>query len=306
MTRFFPLLLLCLALAASGRLAVAAVTETTIAGGNLPHAIRVAPSDEDAFFRRIDLPPKLDEAPTTSETSYRVTSPYWDLAVRNNRADRAPAEDDASYWPEGGYVRARQSGKDVWLVLDVRQQAILGRYIRLTVAGALGEEPGVLEVLAAAAKDEVITVSVGNRDLTTAEASSFWTVARGQKPLDRPRPSGAQPPRDGPNSVWVVFGLPEGRTVQLLYMVASDTLTDSLGVEVYGVPRGWLAPVLGAEAPQPGGSASVRGGEVAQQAGRGSPFWWVIMLGGGALCLAVALYLRRHPSLLRWVPFLGE
>jgi hypothetical protein len=35
----------------------------TISGGDLPHPVRLAAADEDAFRRRINTPPRLDSLP---------------------------------------------------------------------------------------------------------------------------------------------------------------------------------------------------------------------------------------------------
>ena len=65
-----------------------------ISGGDLPHSVRLSALDADSFTRRINLPPKMDEAPDVSGSRYLVTSPYWATAVHEND-DGALAEDTA-------------------------------------------------------------------------------------------------------------------------------------------------------------------------------------------------------------------
>src|SRR3712207_4504444 len=112
--RRLALLPLLIVLLLSLSTASAAIEGVTVSGGDLPHAIRLAPADADAFQRRINTPPELDNAPRTSGPSYTITSTYWDKVLRGERDDREPAEADAVYYPQGGYVKARQGGKDVW------------------------------------------------------------------------------------------------------------------------------------------------------------------------------------------------
>src|SRR5438552_10868877 len=107
----------------------AAPTTTTITGGRLPHPVQLTPIDQDAFFRRVNSPPELEHEPRTSGGSYTVSSGYWAMALADGK--KGPVSDEAEYFPDGGYVRGRKSGKDAWIVIDLRQRAILERYIRL-------------------------------------------------------------------------------------------------------------------------------------------------------------------------------
>ena len=280
-----PLLLLG-TVAASGGLP--GTGGTFVSGGDLIGAVRLAAADEDAFFRRINLPPQLEEPPRTAGRPYIVTSGYWNEVVPDEDDER-PAGEEALYYATGGYVRAMQGESAVWLVLDLRQRAIIDRYVRLAKDGLIGREPGILDVLSAAAKNELIGIQIDARRLSEAEASAFWAVVD-----DGARVSNttASRPIGGPGGVWLIFGLLEGRSVQMLYTAAANTLVDSLGGEVYSVPDDWLLPVLGANAPsagQPDGGSTIE-----QQPSSGSPLWWLVMIGGGSLSLAIALWLSRR------------
>ena len=275
-----PLLLL-------GRPSAARTVEGTIlSGGDLPHAVRLAPVDEDAFFRRIDLPPRLDQAPRPAGPAYTLASSYWDTVLRDDGGGGPPADAEALYYPDGGFVRARQAGADVWLLLEERQRAILDRYIRLARAGLLSAEPGVLQVLAAAAgRGELISVQAGGTMLTEAQTRAFWdAVAAGPAPAFL---SDQKPPGVATGGFWLVFTLPEGRAVQLLYSPAPDSsLIDSLGGERYAV-----TPLLHAAIRAVGASPTL---EIEQQEPRGSDLWWPVMLGAGLALLGAAWWLRRR------------
>lgn len=279
-----------LQLAQPGEAAIA--SQTIVSGGSLPHPIRLAAVDEDAFFRRLNFPPILDNAPAVTGPSYTVDSPYWpEVIAARGVGGGVPAESRAIYYPEGGFVNARQAGRDVWLIIDLRQRAVLDRYIRLGLEGKLSPQPGIIEVLAAAARSEVISIEVGALPLNPAQASALWASLAGLKPLAPPAESA--PPRDGPGSVWIIFGLPEGRSVQVMYTQASGTLVDSLGSEVYALPGGrWLSEVTGREMLP--GTASGLSRSIEHQQPAGSWLWWPLMLGGGTGSLALAVWLRRR------------
>ena len=49
------------------------IPEVTISGGRLPGPVSLAPTDADAFRRRINLPPRLEFVPETTGPSYTVT-----------------------------------------------------------------------------------------------------------------------------------------------------------------------------------------------------------------------------------------
>ena len=180
---FASLLLASFLLALSSDTARALAGDTSISGGRLPYAIRLSPIDESALMRRVNSPPQLEKEPKTSGPSYRLDSSYWATVLPKTKKEPEPAERAADYFPDGGFVRARQGGKDAWVVLDLRQRAIIDRYIRLGEKGALTASPGELEVMrASVANGEIIGIQVATRMLTDDEAAKFWTVAEGQSP----------------------------------------------------------------------------------------------------------------------------
>jgi len=285
---------LCLLTAALPFLAVGGVTvaatpmPVTLSGGDLPHAIRFAAVDADAFARRLDLPPKLETPPSPLGPSYQLETPYWDSVLRKPGEDRPAAEVVAVYYPSAGVVKARQGDADVWLVLDLRQRKIIDRYIRL--GGVLSATPGVMEVLGQAAA-EAISVQIGTKTLDPAEAARFWAGVAGLQPRAY-KPGDPANTTDTADAVWIIFGLQEGRSVQLLYAAADGLLIDRIGAQVYVVPPSWLVPVLGpAAATGPGFALSA--GSVPQEAGTGSPLWWALMIPGGLALLGAAVWLQR-------------
>jgi hypothetical protein len=268
------------------------VSQTLISGGGLPHPVRLTVVDEDDFMRRINLPPQLEDAPDVSGPSYTVSSPYWDHAVRGEESKDPEVELEATYYPDGGFVRTRQDGEDVWIVIDLRQRAILDRYIRLDKDGSIDEAPGPLNLITAAVKDgEDVTVRIGSLELDADQAAAFWRVADGLEVYERADPV---QPTDGPGSVWITFNLPEGRTEQMLYIVANGEIYDRLGATSYVVPFLWLQPVLGDQAPRPGQPIDFASPPIEQEQSTGSPIWWVVMIGGGLACLGAAVWLRRR------------
>jgi hypothetical protein len=291
--RFLPFLLAIVLLPSLAE--GAQVSRTVISGGDLPHPVNMTQADADAFTRRLNRPPRFEEPPPViPDLFYKVTSPYWATALISTRVERPPAEDEAFYYPEGGYVRARQGGEDVWIVIDLRQQASLNRYIRLVRDQGLEGVPGTLQVLVAAARSEPIAVTIGARTLNDAETRVFWSVADGLRPsASVARPEDREALLANPDNVWLTFTLPEGRSIEMRYWF-DGRLVDPELTEFYGVPPGWLRPVLGADAPVPGRPFGNGAAQIEQQPGRGSPLWWVVMLGGGAACLAAAFWSQRR------------
>jgi hypothetical protein len=276
----------------------AADPPTTISGGDLPRAVRLAFADEDAFFRRLDPPHQPEETPPATGPSYVVSSVYWDRTLREDDPDAAPADMEAVYFPQAGYARARQAGEEVWLLLNQRQRAIVDRYIRLAREGLIGEAPGVFDVVRGAARSEPVTVMAGNRTLTDDEAARFWQVAQPiqlRRDLVRGTPD-SWPPPSGPSLVWIVLSLPEGRSVDLLYSLGNGVLIDRFATELYPVPSQWLVPVLGPVADISSPDFGLTPAQIEHDEGAGSQLWWVVMLGGGLGCLAAALWLRRRPA----------
>jgi hypothetical protein len=302
-------LVAALALPASATQPAPVPTETTISGGSLLHSVRLAPADQAAFLRRLDLPPLLDDAPEVSGPSYTVTSPYWDQAIRAGDNTQVLVDNDATYYPEGGFVRTRQAGEEIWTALDHEQRAILDRYI--TVAGSVPAEPSVFEVMREAGlKGEDIGITVGRIVLTEDQRAKFWENAKGLAPLppgrlstptaaERAQAGGA---RQSPTLAFLVFTLPEGRGVSMVYSnvtgVFSELQDGVLGV-VIPVPRDWLVPVLGDAARFNPNSNGLAPQQIIEDETDGSPLWWPITLGGGAISIAIAIVLQRKFRSLR-------
>jgi len=280
------------------------LTATTISGGGLPHAVRLAPIDHESFLRRLDLPPLLDNEPVLSGPSYTVTSPYWDAGVRAGDITQPLVDDAATYYPEGGFVRTRQGAKVVWTVLDTTQKTILDRYIRH--AASLPAEPSVFEVLRASGlAGEPIGITIGELELTPQQRTAFWRNAEGVSPR-RTAPL-AREQRDeffrslgtpSPRLNWIIFNLPAGRTVPMAYSNVSGTLNElneavneGIGIPV---PQNWLVPVLGDQADFRNENSPLAPLTIEQEDGAGSPVWWVVMIGGGVLSIAAAVLLQRR------------
>jgi hypothetical protein len=267
------------------------VRPVVISGGDLAGAVALAPIDADAFQRRLNQPPRFKVPPSVEGISYAVETEYWDDAVRED--DESPrAESIATYYPESGFVRVRQGAEDAWVVIDLRQRALLDRYIRLARGGEIEPQSGFLAVLTAASASEETSVQVGSRVLTPTEEQAFWRVSSGLRPLDTSSlPNGAVPSGSS-NSAWIIVTLPEGHAVEMLYTYASATLVDGLGEEVYAVPRDWLRPVIG---DYDGATlASLSASSIERDDPPGGWYWWPLMIGGGVACLVAAVWADRR------------
>ncbi|HLF71340.1 MAG TPA: hypothetical protein VI759_04240 [Dehalococcoidia bacterium] len=272
-----------LALVLATRASASAPVGTTIEGGDLPHAVRLAPADEDAFLRRLANPPQLRETPPQQVGGYEITSAYWDTILRDGLKDVPSADDKATYYPATGYVKARQGGKDVWLQLDVRQRTLLDRYIRVTRAGLVSERPGVLEVIIAASATEPMAVEIGGVELNSVERNGlFMALSRNGKPIFL---DPAEPPNRDTLGTWLVFSLSEGRSVSMIYGGPQPNLVDGLGTERYPASPE-VANIINLYGPKMPPS-------IEQEETRGSYLWWPLMLGGGAALLVAAVLLRR-------------
>jgi hypothetical protein len=294
--RALILTVICIVAMAAASAATAAGSETTISGGSLTTPLRLTAGDEVALFQRITLPPKLDDAPPVlAGPAYSVKSPYWPRVLPGNGKDRPPASDQAAYYPAGGFVRASQGGKDAWLVLDLRQRAIIDRYIRLGEKRLISGEPSILDLLRAdVATGASLGIAAGARELSAAEQGKFWTSLEGVNPRSFPPAAGVPTTAAGdlpPDAVWITFTYPEGRDTRLLYVPGSDALVDYDSQQYYGVPRNWLTLVLGSDGTP--GSAVIAPVPVPQEAGPGSPVFWVLMIGGGLALIGAAVFLRN-------------
>jgi hypothetical protein len=276
----------------------AAANGTYISGGALPYAIRLAAADEDAFMRRLNPPPRLEEPPEVSGASYTVRSPYWTAIMPGVPGTRDAAGEEAAFYPEGGYVSApRSDGTTTWLVLDVRQQAILGRYIRLGTQAVISPFPGVLQVLKADVQaGGQFGLQLGSRDLTVAEASAFWQrlplESRALTGVDAASPvplrdEVARPHELPPAAAWLVITTPEGRSIDLLYRSDMGLIYDLTAQQVYQAPASIFGPVLAS------GDSATAPALVPQQEGAGSPLWWLLAIAAAGALLGAAAWLRR-------------
>jgi hypothetical protein len=277
------------------------LTTTTISGGGLPHSIQLSPADHDAFMRRLDLPPLFDDPPEVKGPSYTVASPYWDAGIRAGDNTQVLVDDDAVYYPEGGFVKTTQAGDVIWTALDTKQRAILDRYIRY--APSLPAQPTVFEVIRAAglAGDD-IGITVGAVEMTKEQRTKFWDNVRGLKPQAAPASAQSLDP-NSPDIIWVEFSLPEGRSIPMAYSTTGgtfSTLTASMTEgTVFPVPRDWLVPVLGDEARLNAPSSLLAPVAISEDATDGSPIWWLITIGGGTASIAIAIVLERKLRSLR-------
>src|SRR4051812_9745928 len=275
------------ALVLPGARAYAAPEATSISGPGFQHPVRLAVTDDYAFFRRINLPPKLDDTPKTSGPSYEITSRYWDDVLRGWDSTAGSGADSATYYPQGGFVHAKQGGSDVWLVIDLRQQAIVNRYIRLAQKDTLPAAPTLQEVISASQRDEKISVTIGSHQLKPDELTAFWKEFA--RPMTRTNGGGVTPRSS--DGLWIAFGLEEGRNVHLFYDIKGSRLIAALGTEAGPAPNDWLSPTLGTTVTAT--SPLVAPMAVPQAEPRGGRQWWLVMVGGGIFFLAAAFYAHK-------------
>jgi hypothetical protein len=172
-------------------------------------------------------------------------------------------------------------------VLDLRQRAILDRYIRLAQKNTLPAIPTLQEVIAASQRDETISVTIGSRQLKADELPAFWKEF--SRPVTRTDGGGTTP--RGADGLWIAFGLEEGRTVHLFYDTKGHRLIDDLGIEALTVPEDWLSSVLG---PQVSVTAPLLAPlSVPQQEPRGGRLWWFVMVGAGIFFLGAAFVANK-------------
>ena len=273
------LFLLTLLLAASAA-AQSPILPVEIYIDELPRPLSLAPADADAFQRRLNAPPLLEPRPVTGGVSIGVDTRYWDAALRE-AVDDPQVGVGGRYYPDGGFVELSRDGRAAWIVLDLRQRALLDRYVRFAVeSGGLLSTPSSLEVIIFAAQTETIGIEAGDRSLSEAEAQAFWAATfRGDTKAifrDPPRPPDATRP-----GYWLTFALPEGSTRQFFVDVAAGELTDALGTENHDV-RGLIGTIL----PESATFLTIEHEDPA-----GSAIWWLIAVaaGGGLLVLALAL-----------------
>jgi hypothetical protein len=279
----------------------------TISAGDLEHAVELAPADADAFRRRVNQLPRLEDPPSVAGEPYIVTTSYWAVTVRlEEDEDALDVSVRGDYYADGGYVRVTlengdaedsedaEGPEDVWMVLSLRQRAILDRYIRLANDGLIGETPLTLEVLGAAAATEVFGVQLGTRTLARDETATFWSLISSLTSLDILRNPEFTPPGALPHVVWITVTLPEGRSVRFVYNAVAGTLVEPLSQDVYPVSKDWLSPILGGYDVTTIGTTLTS--TIVQEEPPGSLLWWPVMAGGGLVAIGAAVWLRRRAA----------
>lgn len=262
------------------------IPAVTIAGGQLTESVHLAPADADAFRRRLNLLPRLDEEPEARGEPYTVTSSYWSSAVRlEDDEDRLDVGVKADYYPDGGFVRVPINDEYIWSVINLRQRMILDRYIHAAEAGDIGDTPSTLDVLAAhAGTPDSFGLSAGSEPVEYSKAVELVTTLSTLNPepfLDpRLRPEGTE------GSFWLVATLPEGRSLR--YFFDGTTLTESLGTERYDASG--VLDLLTSMAP-----AAVP--EIVHNEPAGARLWWGAAAGGAAVAIAIAVWLARRNGL---------
>ncbi len=258
------------------------IPDVTISGGSLPAPVRLAPTDADAFRRRINLPPRLDFVPQVTGPSYTVTSTYWNDAIdrEDSAEERLAVNEDATYWPEGGFVLTRLGDIEVWTVLDLRQRPLLDRYIRLGSTGAISAREGNLRVLSAAQATEFVGIDAGVKPLTTQQRTSFWE-ALGEAPVKFLDPF--EPPQPDTDGFWILLTIADGPGYE--YYFDGSTLTDSFGAERYVVSAALQSFLGGLTASTP---------PINNEEPSGSLLWWPVLGGGGLVLIGAAWWLNRR------------
>jgi hypothetical protein len=257
------------------------IPAVTISGGDLPAPVTLAPADADAFRRRINLLPRLDDPPSVSGPRFTVTTGYWSDATRIEKdEDYQDVSMQGDYYPNGGYVRVSLDGEDIWQVLSLRQRAILDRYIHLTEGGLISQTPSTMDVLAAASKNEVFGVEFGDHVLDPASGDALLSAIAEANPTPLVDPR--EPPVDTGDGRWLVVTLVEGRALRYYY--DATTLTEALGTERYDASSvADMLANLGRTAPP----------AIKQEKPAGSLLWWPVMLGGGMLAIGIAVWLIK-------------
>ncbi len=258
------------------------IPTVAISGGDLPYPISLAPADADAFRRRVNLLPRLEDPPSVSGTAYTVTTSYWSEAIRlEEDEDYLDVSVKGDYYPDGGYLRVTLAGDDVWMVLSLRQRAILDRYIRLAEDERVGEHPSTLDVLAAAAESEAFGFEVGDDVLDPATGDALLTSIAEANPAPAVDPR--VPPVDTGEGEWLIVTLVEGRSLRYYY--DGTTLTEGLGTERYDAAS--VAGVLD-------DAASMDQPVIEQERPAGSLLWWPVAGGGGLAAIGIAIWLRKR------------
>ena len=258
------------------------IPTVAISGGDLPFTVTLAPTDADAFRRRVNQLPRLEDPPSVSGTHYTITSSYWPISVHlKDDEDSLDISVKADYYPNGGFVRLTLDNEPIWVVINLRQRAILDRYIHLANAGEISKSPSSIDVLAVSNPDEEIGVEVGDSVLDQATAQTLFAGLSKANPSPFVDPR--QPPPNQGDGTWLVITLVEGRSLRYYYDGA--TLTEALGTERYDASS--VAGVLDA-------ATTSDPPVIKQEQPAGSLLWWPVMIGGGLIAIVIAFWLQRR------------
>lgn len=124
--------------------------------------------------------------------SYSVASEYWGKAAYGQGT--WPAEFDATgpaaYYPDSGFLRVGPAGSEVWLSLDQRRQALLDDLIAFAQQGLIGDEPQLLDILAAYQKaGRALTLTAVDRPVDAATVTALASAARSLQWTYEPLPN---------------------------------------------------------------------------------------------------------------------
>ena len=269
------------------------IPSVTIAGGDLPLDVSLAPADADAFRRRVNTLPRLEDEPAATGPSYTVTTSYWPVAIRlEDDEDELDVSVVGRYYPQGGYVLLTLDDlgdeaddldpEDVWVVIDLRQRAILDRYIQLAREGLIGGTPSTIDILAAVSSTEVLGVQAGAEPVAKATADALLRGLSEANPS--PLVEEREPPFLDDSGFWLTVTLVEGRSLR--YYHRTGMLTEALGTERYDANS--VADILASLAPDQPPPV------IEQEEPPGSLLWWPVMIGGGVAALGAAIWLRRR------------
>jgi hypothetical protein len=166
------------------------------------------------------------------------------------------------------------------VVINLRQRAILDRYIQLAKAGLIGEAPSTIDVLAAVSSTEALGVQAGAGSVTQATAAAILRSLSEANPS--PLAEKREPPFLDDSGFWLTVTLVEGRSLRYYYR--AGMLTEALGTERYDGDA--VADLLASITPEPPPA-------IEQEEPVGSLLWWPVMIGGGLAAIGAAIWLRR-------------
>lgn len=266
------------------------IPSVTISGGDLPRPVKLAPADADAFRRRINQLPRFEDPLTLQGPHYVVTTSYWPVAVRldeDEGEDVLDVDVRADYYQQGGYVRVTIAGDeevDAWMALNLRQRAILDRYIRLSIEGSVDDEPSTIDVLAAMSPEETFGIEMGDKVLDLETGLDLLAKLResNPSPIIEER---EVPAIDDDDGFWLIVTLLEGRSLRYYY--SDGVFTEALGTERYATAAVQdILDRIGPDPPSP----------IAQESPAGSLLWWPVTILGGLAAIGAAIWLQRKQA----------